>query len=134
MIKMCLLLTLLATLISSAAAQDVRVRPPLTVRENPQAAPTQPNTRPAMTTTSSDLPFCPKKTCLYYAGDFDSTDSNANGLYNANDTGVLGQVWVGVKPTKAAIVTGATFNQFFTAGFVGTNPTPFQTRIVWHRT
>jgi hypothetical protein len=77
------------------------------------------------------LPLCPPKTCLYYAGDFDSANSNANGLFNSNDTegSLEARVWVGVKPPKAVTVTGVTFNQFFTSGFVGTNPTPFQTMI-----
>jgi hypothetical protein len=68
---------------------------------------------------------------LYYAGDFDSTDSNAGGLFNANNSnlGLEAWAWVGVKPPTAVTVTGVTFNQFFTAAFVGTNPTPFQTVI-----
>jgi hypothetical protein len=77
-------------------------------------------------------PFCKGTTCLYYAGDFDSTDSNANGLFNANDTGagLDGQTWVGVKPQGVGnTVTGATFNELFTAGFSGTQPTPFQTKV-----
>ncbi len=67
------------------------------------------------------MPFCPPRTSLFYAGDFDTTDSNANGLYNSNHAGVYGATWVGVKPPKAATVTGATFNQLFTSGFTGTN-------------
>jgi hypothetical protein len=125
-------LTLIATLASLAAAQDSRVPPPLTARENPQTDSAQPSTEPVMNhAASSSLPFCPPKTCLYYAGDFDSTDSNADGLFNGNDTGISLEawVWVGVKPPKAVTVTGVTFNQFFTAGFAGTNPTPFQTMI-----
>lgn len=81
--------------------------------------------------TSSKLPFCPPKTCLYYAGDFDSDASSANGLLNIRSTGgdVHAQAWVGVKPTKDAIVTGVTFNELIENPGVGTNPTPFQTRI-----
>jgi hypothetical protein len=122
-------LTLTATLSLFAAAQENKVS--LTARENPQDVSAQPDGEQVPSSTSSNLPFCPPKTCLYYAGDFDSNDSNADGLYNANDTGanLEGQTWVGVKPPKAATVTGVTFNQFFTAGFVGTNPTPFQTQI-----
>jgi len=125
-------LTLIATLASLAAAQDSRVRPPLTARENPQTDSAQPSTEPAMNhAASGSLPFCPPKTCLYYAGDFDSANSNANGLLNGNDTygGLVEWVWVGVKPPRAVTVTGVTFNQFFTSDFVGTNPTPFQTMI-----
>ncbi len=112
-----------------AVAQESKIS--LTARENTQAASTQLDTQPEMTTTSSNLPFCPPKTCLYYAGDFDSTDSNANGLLNGNSAnGNLEEwVWVGVKPPKAVTVTGVTFNQFFSSGFVGTGPTPFQTMV-----
>jgi hypothetical protein len=77
------------------------------------------------------LPFCPPKTCLYYAGDWESSDSNANGLFNSNDTaaGLEGQVWVGVKPNRNVTVTGATFNEFFTSGFTLTNPTQFAVQV-----
>ena len=124
-------LTLIATLASLAAAQDGRVRPPLTARDNPQAVSAGLDTEPA-TESPANLPFCPPKTCLYYAGDFDSANSNAGGLGNGNIGGNSSNavwVWVGVKPPEAVTVTGVTFNQFFTSGFVGTNPTPFQTRI-----
>jgi hypothetical protein len=112
-----------------AAAQDGKIS--LTARENPQAASTPPDNKQMPSRTSSNLPFCPPKTCLYYAGDFDSANSNANALFNANDVsdGLEGQTWVGVKPSKAATVTGATFNEFFTSGFTGTNPTPFLTQV-----
>jgi hypothetical protein len=101
-------IALIATLALFAAAQDSGVLPP-----------------------SGKLPFCPPKTCLYYAGDFDYTAHNANGVFNANDTefGIEGQVWVGVKPPQEVTVTGSTFNQLLTSGFIGTNPTPFQTQI-----
>ena len=101
-------IALIVTLALFAAAQDSGVLPP-----------------------SGKLPFCPPKTCLYYAGDFDSTAHNANGVFNANDTesGIEGQAWVGVKPPQEVTVTGSTFNQFLTSGFIGTNPTPFQTQI-----
>ncbi len=83
----------------------------------------------AVTTGSGSLPFCPPKTCLYYAGDFNSADPNANGLLNSNYAGILiGQVWVGVKPTHDATVTGATFNEFSGAGTL-TNPTPFAVQV-----
>jgi hypothetical protein len=114
-----------------AAAQDGRIFPPLTARENPQVVSTEPATERVVTTSSKSLPFCPPKTCLYYAGDFNSADSNANGLFNANDTGdgLEGWTWIGVKPPKNVTVTGVTFNQLFIPGFSGTNPTPFQTQI-----
>ena len=93
-------LSLIAILVGLAAAQDNRVPPPLTARENSQAISGQSPTGPVTPSPSSDLPFCPPKTCLYYAGDFDSTDTNANGLFNSNDSndGLIGWTWVGVKP------------------------------------
>ena len=125
-------LTLIAIFVSLAAAQESKIS--LTARDSPQAVSAQPDSKQIPSSTSSNLPFCPPKTCLYYAGDFDSTDSNANGLFNGNDEdgGLWASVWVGIKPPKAVIVTGVTFNQFFTAGFTGTNPTPFaaQTNIL----
>jgi hypothetical protein len=124
-------LPLIATLVSLGAAQESRVTPPLTARDNPQAVTAQPDGKQMPSSTSSNLPFCPTKTCLYYAGDFDSANSNANGLFNTNDTeaGLEAMAWVGVKPPKAVTVTGVTFNELFTSGFVGTNPAPFQTMI-----
>jgi hypothetical protein len=79
----------------------------------------------------SRLPFCPPQTCLYYAGDFDSHSSNANGLFNANSSGIgEGQVWVGVKPTENVTVTGATFNECMAMGVeTGVNPTPFEVQV-----
>jgi hypothetical protein len=129
--KLFFALSLIAVLACLTAAQDNRVPPPFTARENPQTVSARSTKESKTPSPSSDLPFCPAKSCLYYAGDFDSTDSNANGLYNANDTGdgLIAWTWVGVKPPKAVIVTGATFNEFFTEGFVGTNPTPFQTQV-----
>ncbi len=124
-------LTLIATLASLAAAQDSRVSPALTARENPQAVSARLDTEPTITESSTNLPFCPPKTCLYYAGDFDSTNSNANGLFNTNyvSAGLVGAVFVGVKPPRTVVVTGVTFNELFTSGFTGTNPTPFETQI-----
>jgi hypothetical protein len=121
---------LTAMLVPLALTQDMSVSPPLTARENHQAVSTEPGTAQVAATHSSHLSFCPPKTCLYYAGDFNSADSNANGLYNTDNVTVgVGLTWVGVKPARAATVTGVTFNQFFTSGFTGTNPTPFQTQI-----
>jgi hypothetical protein len=121
---------LIASLLPVAMTQEPRLSPPITARENPQAVSTEPATEQVMTTSSGKLPFCPPKTCLYYAGDFNSADSNANGLFNGTDTdGAKGLTWVGVKPPRAATITGVTFNQLFTQGFVGTNPTPFYTQI-----
>ncbi len=130
--KMIFAAALVAALCSLVSAQDTKTLPPIAIGQK-VIAPAIPGRPPLMAPDwnmkpSKYPPFCPKKTCLYYAGDFDSTDSNANGLFNANDSsaGLDGQVWVGVLPTKAATITGSTFNEFFTSGYSGTNPTPFQ--------
>ncbi len=64
-------LVLIATLVLLAAAQDSKVLPPVTMRENAPAVSTHPDAQPTMARTSGNLPFCPPKTCLYYAGDFE---------------------------------------------------------------
>jgi hypothetical protein len=68
---------------------------------------------------------------LYYAGDFDSTNSDANGLYNANDVeGKLeGQAWVGVKPDRDVTVTGATFVELMVENGNGLSPIPFAVQV-----
>jgi hypothetical protein len=136
MTKTLFTLTLIAALVPLALTQDGRVPPPVTMRENTHVVSNQPGTEPTMRKDSSyEPPFCPPKTCLYYAGDFDSTDSNANGLFNADDISANiranheGQVWVGVRPDQDATVTGATFVEFFAGSGVGTNPTPFAVQV-----
>jgi hypothetical protein len=120
--------SLVSMLVRLAAGQDGIVPSPVTVRENAQAISARQGTEPAMRKGSSyEPPFCPPKTCLYYAGDYDSSDSNANGLFNADDEGGSseGQVWVGVKPDRDVTVTGATFVQILTGDYTVVNPTPF---------
>lgn len=131
MSKLLFTLTLLAALSHFTTAQDGKISPLLTARDNPQPFSAGSHTEPTMASSpSSNLPFCPPKTCLYYGGDFESSNSGADGLLNAHDTGGSngpdGQVWVGVKPAKRTSITGSTFNEFFTSGFIGTNPTSFQ--------
>ena len=126
--KLVLVAALVAALFSAAFAQDINSAPPVTAHLNVlQSVPQRPVVKGQ---SLPPWPFC-KKSCLYYAGDFDSTDSNADGLLNANDTGLVyeGATWVGVKPPNTVTVTGVTFNEFFSIGFVGTNPAPFQTQV-----
>ncbi len=124
-------LSLISIGITSAAAQEGRTRPPATLKPNAQIESIRPGGEAATAASSYYPPFCPPTTCLYYAGDFESTYSQANGLYNANDGGIPAeaQVWVGVKPDRDATVTGVTFVQDFAEGGVGTNPTPFAVRV-----
>jgi hypothetical protein len=124
----------MAALSTYAAAQDARVSPLPTAKDNVHLLFTRPSGETAAGRDSFHTPyppFCVPGNCLYYAGDFDSTDSDANGLFNSNDTGadLEGQVWVGVKPNRDVIVTGATFNQFFTSGYALTNPVPFVVQV-----
>jgi hypothetical protein len=116
-------------LFSLAVAEDTKSMPPVTAIQVVRGG----GAMHANPSIKAPWPkFCPNKsTCLYYAGDFDSSASDANGLFNANDTGggLEGEVWVGVKPTENATVTGSTFNQFFVDAGVGTNPTPFAVQV-----
>jgi len=101
--KRALLVSALLTLLLPLSAQNIRTSGP------------------------TRLPFCPPKTCLYYAGDFDSANSAANYVYNATDALVgLGQAWLAVKPTRDVTVTGVTFQEIFAVSMVGINPAPFQ--------
>ncbi len=122
----------LVALASLAVAQDVKTVVPAAIGQK-VIAPAIPGRGPIM---SSDWvvkaavpPFCKAK-CLYYAGDFNSANPNANGLFNSNYSaaGLVGQTWPGVKPPAAATIHGATFNEFANGSTV-TNPTPFQTEV-----
>jgi hypothetical protein len=126
--KLILVAAFTLALFSLAVAQDTKSMPPVTaiqIVRGDGAVYANPSLK------ASFPKFCPKSDCLYYAGDFDSSSSDANGLFNSNDTGsgLEGQVWVGVKPTENATVTGSTFNQFFVEAGVGTNPTPFAVQV-----
>jgi hypothetical protein len=122
--KTVLLVGLLAITAIFGAAQDTKTLPPVTLKQNTAISsyvPSHPHTR---TRTLPD--FCPASSCLYYGGDFDSTWSGANGLFNYDDTGAneMGQAWVGVKPDRDVTVTGATFVELNSGGDI-INPTPF---------
>jgi hypothetical protein len=130
MSKLLLTLGFSAALVSLAAGQDNRVLPPATMRGS-LTAPARRGTAPTIEKSSYYPPFCPPRSCLYYAGDFETTYSGADGLFNANDEGASleGQAWVGVKPARDVTVTGVTFVQYFASGFGGTNPTPFAVQV-----
>jgi len=94
------------------------------------SVPAQRGTEPVMTkdwhpTSVPAVPFCKGTACLYYSGDFDSSDSNENGscaISNGTDDCSLFEA---VKPSKAATVTGGTVTILLENTVVGTNPTPF---------
>jgi hypothetical protein len=124
---------LIAAFASIAIAQDSKPLPPKSLSEV-VAIPAAPGSPAVMrkdwqpNTPPTKLFFCPPKTCLWYAGDPDTTNKNENGLFDFYNPGIGiidAQVWVGVKPTKNATVTGTSGNYFNTATGVGTNPTPF---------
>ena len=118
-----LLPAVLALLVSFTIAQDNRLPPPASLRGTQFDIGPRANL-PARA-AKSDLPFCPPKTCLYYAGDFDSNSPAANGLWNIDDMDFNAETWVGVRPAQSVLLTGVTFNQFLNNSQVGVNPTPF---------
>ncbi len=128
------MLTLFATLSPSAVGQDTtKAWPPpyATVGDHPQGTPSQPGVASATRRGNHHPPyppFCVPGSCLYYAGDYDSADPNANGLYNADAPYGTGQVWVGVKPDRDVTVTGATFVQALNSNQL-VNPTPFSVQV-----
>jgi hypothetical protein len=123
---------LAALLMTVAVAQDQRPLPPQSVfggwvRSISAGIAPQPHRH----NPSANLFFCPSKKCLYYAGDCDSTSSNTNALFDFDNPGVGvsdTEVWVGVKPTKNATVTGTSGNYDTNTSTIGINPTPFSVR------
>jgi len=123
---MIFVVALVAALVSLAAAQDSRVPSPgsIVYANRGSAEYNHGYVHPAA------VPFCPKATCLYYAGDFDSTNSLADGLLNVVNPGIGidspgAQVFQGVKPSANATITGSGLEWLSTNINVGTNPTPF---------
>ncbi len=120
---------LIAALRFSAIAQDTVVTPSVTLNANTRVVFVQPSAAATRYHSSYRPPFCLHSTCLYYAGDFDSSDDSA--LFNADydDGSMEGQAWVGVKPDQDVTVTGATFVQGLTSGYTIANPTPFAVQL-----
>jgi len=122
---------LIALLGLPARAQDAAANPPVTLRSNSAIFSARAGAAATPGHRSSYYPpFCAAGSCLYYAGDFDSTNSYG-GLFNSDyDAGSKeGETWVGVKPDRNVTVTGATFVQLFTGGFTGINPTSFEVQV-----
>lgn len=124
-------LTLTVVISTFALAQDAKVSPPVTLRGFAPSIASGANKEPATKMGAHYPPFCPPKTCLYYAGDFESSYSDVNGLFNAdyNNGQLEGQAWVGIKPDRDVTVTGTTFLQELTGNFMGINPTAFAVQI-----
>jgi len=76
--KLMLLVALVALVAVTAGAQDVRKSlGDYVVVKGTEAIMNVPFAQPA-----TNPKYCPKKTCLFYSGDFNSSNSDANGLYN----------------------------------------------------
>jgi hypothetical protein len=129
------LVGLLAAAVLTTSAQETKPLPPRTIR----GAAAVPGTQSASLEASGDrrpqarpanLFFCPRGKCLYYSGDCDSTSPNNNGLFDFDNPGINadGEVWVGVKPTKNATVSGTSGNYYTNTTAIGINPTPFAIR------
>ena len=78
-------LPLVLTLGSLAAGQDAAVAPSITLRGGTHIASTEPDTVVTTGPSSYYPPFCPPKTCLYYAGDFESSASCDAGVVSTFD-------------------------------------------------
>jgi hypothetical protein len=114
LLKVAVLATVVAAILSTAAAGQGSVAS----SQHPVGSPTR------------YYSFCPKRTCLYYAGDFDSNDWNANALADYDNPGrnTDAAVWVGVRPTTDVTITGASGNYLTDQPQIGVNPTPFLVR------
>jgi hypothetical protein len=129
-------IAMIVTLSSVAAAQQThRALPSKTVAGLHLvhgAAPSVATSNRTQTAAPTDpVFFCPKKKCLYYSGDFDTSSPNNNGLFDIENPGIGvtdAEVWVGVKPKKNATVTGVSGTFFFYSLELGINPTPFMIR------
>ncbi len=117
-----LALVLMATLVTTAVAQrnmPVSIGERIAVRGQP------PVMMPDWNVVHHDMTpkYC--KPCLFYAGDFDASNTGANALWNANSGGTLGAVWAPFQVKKAAHATGL-FSNILTSGTGAiNNPTPY---------
>ena len=110
---------LIAALIPMASAQDSKSQP-ASLGEKIQVRGTSPvmshDWQPVQAPKAPS--YC--KPCYFYAGDFDSTNSNANGLANENDQLVAdSHIYSPFKvSTKGVSVTGLFVNSLDTAGVI----------------
>jgi len=122
---------LMAWLISIAVAQDSRLPQASLDRE----ADVQMPTRPAVLGNSHHQRPAPPsycKPCLFYAGDFDSSASDANGLANEVDvtisTGATVYTPFVVPKGKVWTVTGLFTNNFLSATTIDPKISPYEIR------
>src|SRR5208283_5008537 len=122
---------LIAALIPIVAAQDSRLPQASLDREIniPRAAGKAASDQPALNPTPPT--FC--KPCLFYAGDFDSTASDANGLANEVDvivsTGAATYTPFIVPKGKTWTVTGLFTDNFMLSGaYVDPKISPYEIR------
>ncbi len=121
---------LIAALIPIAVAQDSRLPQASLDREIniPRAAGKAASDQPALNPTPPT--FC--KPCLFYAGDFDSTASDANGLANEVDvivsTGAATYTPFIVPKGKTWTVTGLFTVNFMSLNHLEPNTVPYEVR------
>jgi hypothetical protein len=129
--KLALAVVVMAALVAVAAAQETKAVPSKTVVGAGFARGIHASETRGATAPPTNLFFCPSGQCLYYSGDLDCKSPNMNGLFDFDNPGIGisdAEVWVGVKPTQGAIITGASGNYFTMATGIGINPTPFAVR------
>jgi len=130
--KMLFAAALIAALITLAAAQDSRVPQASLDREVDVRVPAR-----AAVLGNPHRPEAPKapaycKPCLFYAGDFDSNASDANGLANEFDVTISSgaAVYAPFVATKGKTwtVTGLFTNNFLSAGVLDPATSPYEIR------
>jgi hypothetical protein len=129
--KMFLAVALLAAPIPFAVAQDSRLPQASLDREVNMRAPAQAGVHGNPPHTTQTPPsYC--KPCLFYAGDFDSSASDANGLANEVDvlvsTGAATYTPFIVPKGKTWTVTGLFTNNFMTAEVIDPRMAPYEVR------
>jgi len=126
--KMLFAAALVAALITMAAAQDSRAPQASIDRETGTIVASRSVVHPAKVTPGAPG-YC--KPCLFYAGDFDSNASDANGLANENDVAVpQAAVYAPFKVPagKTWTVTGLFTNNFLSAQVLDPKTSPYEVR------
>jgi len=129
--KMLFAAALVAALIPFAAAQEHHLPQASLDREVDVQVPAVPAVlgNPHHSAVDAAAPsYC--KPCLFYAGDFDSNASDANGLANELDVLISSgaQVWVPFKPTAAWKVTSIFSDNFASVSTLDPKTSPYGIR------